>query len=32
MIFQIIEADVQARTKAANDWQRRFEELATEEE
>ncbi len=32
MIFQIIEADVQARTLAANDWQRRFEELASEEE
>lgn len=32
LIFQIIEADVQARTLAANDWQRRFEELASEEE
>jgi len=32
MIFQIIEADVQTRTMAANDWQRRFEELASEEE
>jgi hypothetical protein len=32
MIFQIIEADVQARALAASDWQRRFEELASEQD
>jgi len=32
MIFQIIEEDVQARALTASDWQRRFEELASEQD